>query len=399
MKRILHIDMDAFFASIEQVNRPELQGKPVIVGGKKGDRRGVVSTCSYEARAFGVHSAMSMYRAQQLCPDGVYIAGNLHEYSLVSKRIRLLLFEVSPLVEMTSIDEGYIDITGSLRLFSGEEAIAAHLKNRVHVETGLNCSIGIASNRLIAKVASDASKPNGYSSVPLGNEAAFLAPMGVGKIPGIGPKMCESLNRSGISTVGDLGALSLATLMREFGNAGLGLHRMACGQGSDALQLSREAKSMSRETTFREDTAEWSRVESVLTYLMERTLYSLREAGMEGRRVTLKVRNSEFRTHSYSTTLSNPTSLDSVVWEVIRPLLREAQREVSLVRLIGFYIGGLSKGHHQLLLGEIEDTERWEKALKGVDAVRERYGFQALRSAKSMALGKDVKLSNPSLSK
>lgn len=399
MKRILHIDMDAFFASVEQVRNPDLQGKPVIVGGKKGDRRGVVSTCSYEARAFGVHSAMPLVKAQQLCPQGIYIPGNLKDYVALSKVIRSLLFEVSPLVEMASIDEGYIDITGSLRLFSGEEAIARHLKDRIHNETGLNCTIGVGSNRLIAKIASDAGKPNGYLSVPCGDEAAFLAPMKVGKIPGIGPKMSESLNKSGIYTVGDLQAVSLETLMQRYGNSGMSLHRRAQGQGSDNLQISHTAKSMSRETTFTEDTDDWPKIESVLTYLMERTLFSLREAGMEGRRITLKVRNSQFVTHTYSSTLSQPSALDTVVWSVIQPLLQQGQQETSLVRLIGFNIGELTCGHHQLLLGEVNDTEQWDKAMKGVDALRQRYGFQTVRSARSMALGKEVKLSNPSLSK
>ena len=396
MKRILHIDMDAFFASIEQAKNPMLQGKPVIVGGKKGDKRGVVSTCSYEARAFGVHSAMPLYQAQKLCPDGIYVSGNRQEYSAISKHIRSLLFEVSPQVEMTSIDEGYIDITGSLRLFSGEEAIASHLKYRIKEETGLNCSIGIAGNRLIAKVASDSGKPNGYISVPQGGEATFLSPMPAKSIPGIGPKMNESLNRSGINTVGDLAALSLETLMRRFGNAGVGLYRMAIGQGSDSLQLTREAKSMSRETTFPEDISDWSTVESVLTYLMERTLYSLRESGMEGRSVTVKVRNSQFRTLTYSSTLSNPTTLDSVVLEAIKPLISQAKDAVPVVRLIGFHIGQLSSGYHQLLLGETDNDEQWEKAMKGVDTLRERYGFHTVCSAKSMGMGNDAKSSKSS---
>ena len=399
MKRIIHIDMDAFFASIEQVKNPELQGKPVIVGGKKGDRRGVVSTCSYEARAFGVHSAMPLIQAQKLCPHGIYLPGSSAEYSVISKKIRTLLFEVSPVVEMASIDEGYIDITGSLRLFSGEAAIVDHLKNRIFEETGLNCTIGTASNRLIAKIASGAGKPNGYLSVPDGEEAGFLAPMNVSKIPGIGPKMCETLSKMGIYKVSDLQVFSQDSLIRRFGNWGLSLHRVAHGQGSDVLHTTHIPKSMSRETTFSTDATDWDRIESVLSYLMERTLYSLREAGMEGRRLTVKARSGSYETHTYSTTLVEPTSLDSVVSEHIAPLIASAQCEVPCVRLIGFHIGELSSGHHQLLLGEMGHSEQWEKALEGVDALRGRYGFQALRSGKSMRLGKDVKLSNPSLSK
>jgi len=395
MRRIIHIDMDAFFASVEQVKNPDLKGKPVIVGGKNGDRRGVVSTCSYEAREFGVHSAMPMVQAQKLCPQGIFISGSLSDYASISKNIRSILFEVSPLVEMASIDEGYIDISGSIRLFSSEEHIAKHLKNRIAEETGLTCTIGVASNRLVAKIASDADKPDGFLPVASGEEADFIAPMKVNKIPGLGSKMCESLNRMGIYTVNDLQGLTEKALMQRFGNWGITLYRKARGIGCDSLQMSHVPKSMSRETTFGEDSSDWPYVESVLSYLMERTLYGLREKGMEGRRVTLKVRNSQFKTHTYSLTLPEPTNLDAVVWEHIKPLIESAYKEIKLVRLIGFNIGELTSGHHQMMLENIGNTEQWEKAMEGVDSLRERFGFQSLHTGKSLASGKSNKSSNP----
>ena len=384
MKRILHIDMDAFFASVEQVKDPSLKGKPVIIGGSLTDTRGVVSTASYEARKFGIHSAMPLAQARKRCPQGVFLRGNLKEYAAISKTIHHILFEVSPLVQMTSIDEGYIDITGSIHLFKSEDAIAAHIKETIHARTGLNCTIGISDNKLISKVASGDGKPNGYINVPSGQERHFLAPLALQKIPGAGAKTCEALAKRGIRTVADLGRLTRDELITLFGKSGIGLHRVAQGKGNDTISMEHAPKSIGKETTFQQNKTDWSEIESVVSDLMERTLFILREKGYEGKRITLKVRNQHFKTYTYTRTLSIPTDQDSVVWEQLKALMTQARARGGEVRLIGMNIADLSNDQHQLLLDDPGHSAQWEKAMKEVDHLRERFGFNTLRKGKSI---------------
>lgn len=384
MKRILHIDMDAFFASVEQVKNPDLKGKPVIVGGKKGDRRGVVSTASYEAREFGVHSAMPIGQAVKRCPHGVFLRGTPGLYGKVSAQIRGILGEVSPHVEMTSIDEGYIDITGSIRLFGNEDAIAEHLKARILADTGLSCTIGISSNRMISKVASALDKPNGYVWVAPGEEQHFLAPLDVGRIPGIGPKLTERLNRDGIVTVSDLSSMGLEELVHRYENTGASLHRIGQGRGNDSITPIREAKSMGRETTFSDDESDWAVVEATLRTLLERTLHGMRTKGMDGRCVTLKMRSPDFMTHTYSRTMDVPTALEPEIWAVLQELIAQARKHCDSVRLVGVQLSGLTTSHHQLMLEETESTLHWEDAMNSVDAIRERFGFGVVQSGKAI---------------
>lgn len=384
MKRILHVDMDAFFASVEQVQNPALVGKPVIVGGKPGDKRGVVSTASYEARKFGVHSAMPIAQAVKRCPQGIFVRGNSKLYSEISARIKNILGEVSPLVEMASIDEAYIDITGSIRLFGDEDAIASHLKERVYSETGLKCTIGISSNRMISKVASGLDKPDGYLRIIGGEECAFLNPIAVGRIPGIGPKLTARLKREGIHTVGDLNAMSLDNLMARYGDTGVSLHRIAQGMGSDAITRERVPKSIGRETTFAEDETDWTVVEATLRRLFERAVHAMRMKGVEGRCVTLKVRSPDFATHSYSHTMENATSLEPEIWVVVKGLLKKARTQCESVRLVGVQLSRLTTNQHQLLLDESGEVMRWEDAMASVDVIRERFGAGALQSGKSI---------------
>ncbi|PCJ64726.1 MAG: DNA polymerase IV, partial [Candidatus Hydrogenedentota bacterium] len=302
--------MDAFFASVEVVKNPALKGLPLIIGGLKEDSRGVVSTASYEARKFGVHSAMPLVQAKKLCPHGVYLRGNMADYSAASKQIHTILCSVSPLVQMASIDEAYVDITGSVRLFGGEDAIANWIKETIFHETKLPCTVAISSNKLISKVASAQGKPAGYVNVPSGDEATYLAPLPVEKLPGAGPKTCESLRKTGVYTIGDLASIPEDRLMRSFGQWGYSLGRAARGISNSEVKIEHTPKSIGRETTFHEDKGDWDEVLRVLMYLQERTLYALREKGMEARRVTLKVRHSDFSTYTYGATMSNPTALD-----------------------------------------------------------------------------------------
>jgi DNA polymerase IV len=397
--RILHIDMDAFFASVEVVKNPALKGLPVIVGGRKDDTRGVVSTASYEAREFGVHSAMPLVTARKLCPHAVYLPGSMADYSAVSKQIHTILRSVSPLVQMASVDEAYVDITGSIRLFGGEDAIAKHLKERITADTGLPCTVAIASNKLVSKVASGEGKPAGYLNIPSGEEAAFLAPLPIEKLPGAGPKTCRRLHTAGVRTIGDLAAFPEARLMRTFGQGGYSLRRAAQGISNSEVTVERVPKSIGRETTFHEDKGDWQEVLRILMYLQERTLYALREQGMEARCVTLKVRHSDFSTFTYGATLPSPTALDVDIQSAVAGLVAKAQSKSGKIRLIGISVSQLTHNQHQLNLFSGKRDEKWEKTQSSVDDIRKRHGFDAMRTGKSMALGKKVKFSNPSLSK
>jgi DNA polymerase-4 len=397
--RILHIDMDAFFASVEQVKNPSLKGKPVIVGGAKEDRRGVVSTASYEARKFGVHSAMPLARAKKLCPHGIYLRGSHGEYSRYSKLIQKILLTVSPLVQMASIDEAYIDISGSIRLFGSEDNVAKYIKDSIIDETQLPCTVGISSCKLVSKVASANGKPDGYVNVLQGAEAAFLAPLLVRELPGAGPKICEKLNKIGILTIGDLAQYPTEKLKRQFGAMAVSLQKAANGIGSSKVSLDREAKSISRETTFSEDVGDWEYLKQMISYLRERVMHSLRNEGLEAKTVVLKVRYGDFTTKTFSKSLSEPTSLDKVVEDVSKELIKKGQESIKKVRLIGIGVSQLVHNQHQLSIFDEAGNEKWERATESIDQLRERFGFDAIRSAKTSRLGKQVKLSTPSLSK
>lgn len=397
--RILHIDMDAFFASVEQVKNPSLKGKPVIVGGAKEDRRGVVSTASYEARKFGVHSAMPLAQAKKLCPHGIYLRGSQGDYGRYSKLIQKILLTVSPLVQMASIDEAYLDISGSIRLFGSEDQVAQYIKESIANETQLPCTVAISNCKLVSKVASANGKPDGYVNVKEGKEAAYLAPLLIRELPGAGPKICEKLNKIGIMTIGDLAQYSSEALKRQFGAMAVSLQKAASGIGSSKVSLGREAKSISRETTFPEDVGDWTYLEKMISYLRERVMHSLRNEGMEAKTVVLKVRYGDFTTKTFSKTLPGPTSLDKEVEEVTKDLITKGRKSSKKVRLVGIGVSQLVHNQHQLSIFDEVGNEKWERATQSIDQLREKFGFDAIRSAKTSTLGKRVKLSTPSLSK
>ncbi len=398
-RRILHIDMDAFFASVEQVRDPRLAGKPLIVGGAPEDRRGVVSTASYEARKYGVHSAMSLTEAHRLCPHGIFIRGNFEFYREASKKVHAILGRVSPLVQMASIDEAYVEVSGSQRLFGGDDGIAAFIKSEVFRQTSLPCTVAIAPNKLVAKVGSDAAKPDGYVRVAEGSEALFLAPLPIAKLPGAGPKTCEALELLGVRTIGDLAALPISRLLAAFGPMGYALRRTAQGVSTSAVETEHIPKSIGRETTFPKDLLDWKHIERVLHYLAEKSLYALREEGMEAQRVTLKVRYADFSTYTFARTLEQPTALDSDVFAALHELLPRGRERPMRVRLIGVSLSQFTHNQHQLPLFCGQLTAKWERVLESVDRVRGKHGFECLRSCQSMALGRDVKLATPALSR
>lgn len=391
-RRIMHIDMDAFFASVEEVHNPELRGKPLIIGGDRHAKRGVVSTASYAARKFGVHSAMPLSEAIRRCPHGIFMRGNFALYHEASLTVRRVLETITPKVQVASIDEAYLDISGSLRLFGGDDAIAARVKEQIRKETGLPCTIAIAANKLVAKVGSDYAKPDGYIAIPSGEEAAFFAPMPLRKLPGIGERTCAALQSLGLYTLGDLASCPLPRLRVRFGEeAALGLKLAASGHSESPVETSRTPKSMSRETTFQTDERDWKRLEQVLHYLAERCAYALREENMLARRVFLKVRYHDFDTHVYNLSLSEPTSVDNQIVGALQTLLPKAQRRGAPVRLIGAGVAMLSPNFQQMRLFDPDNIDQWERALEGIDGLRRKWGFGCIQSARCLGVDRHKK--------
>ncbi len=398
MRRILHIDMDAFFASVEQVLDPTLEGKPVIVGGDP-DGRGVVCTASYEARKFGVHSAMPLATAKRLCPQAVFIQGKFEHYRDASERIMNALDAVSPKTERLSLDEAYVDITGSLRLFGSGRAIALKLKRDIRNRTCLPASVGIAANKLVAKIASDEAKPDGILEVSPGDERYFLAPLPVARLPGVGARTQDTLDQLGVRTIGHLAQIPPEALKKVFGQSGYALQQRARGIHFSRVEEAPYPKSIGRETTFPQDLLDWEHIESVLCYLTERATYALREQRMETRCITLKVRYADFKTLTFARTLPQPTDLDRLIYETLRDLLPKAKSRRARVRLIGMSLSSLTHNQHQLSLFPPKLHQKWRRALVGVDRVRDRYGFDFLGSARSMKLQRDFRPLTPSLSR
>jgi DNA polymerase-4 len=390
--------MDAFFASVEQVLDPTLVGKPVIVGGDP-DGRGVVCTASYEARKFGIHSAMPLATAKRLCPHAVFIKGKFEHYRDASERIMNLLDAVSPRIEHLSVDEAYVDITGSLRLFGSGRAIAMRLKRDIRDRTALPASFGIAANKLVAKIASDEAKPDGILEVPPGHERDFLAPLPVARLPGVGARTQHTLEQLGVRTLGHLAEIPPEPLKNVFGQSGYAFQQRARGIHFGRVEGAPYPKSIGRETTFPEDLLDWEHIQSVLCYLMERATYALREQRMETRCVTLKVRYADFKTLTFARTLPEPTDLDKTIYETLRKLLPKAKSRRARVRLIGVSLSSLTHNQHQLSLFPPKLHQKWRRALVGVDRIRDRYGCHFLGSARSIKFQREFRALTPSLSR
>jgi DNA polymerase-4 len=387
LKTIFHLDMDAFFVSVEELFDPTLKGKPVVVGGQSHER-GVVSAASYEVRKFGVHSAMPLRTAYNLCPHAMFVDGHPDRYRDYSRRVRAVLDRFSPLVEMASIDEAYLDMTGSARLLGPPLAAAHALHDAVQSETGLHCSIGIGSSRLVAKITSDQAKPNGVIWVLPGQEARFLAPLDVRKIPGVGKVTERNLHMLGIRKIGDLTALDPEFLESKFGKWGLALAGKAAGLDAggwfdSAFGENEDPKSISHEHTYSEDTAEVAQLEATLARLSEMVGRRLREHGLHSRTVQIKLRYSDFTTITRARSLDQSTQLDRDVFETARGLLRGAWRRGEKVRLLGVQVSSLSPIEGQLSLLDDEKTIKWRDALRAVDGLRDKFG----ESAVSLAAG------------
>lgn len=379
--------MDAFFVSVEELFDPSLKGKPVVVGGKP-DQRGVVSAASYAARKFGVHSAMPLRTAYKLCPQAIFVEGHPHRYREVSGQVHDVLQSFSPVVEMASIDEAYLDLTGTERLH-GPPMLAGHkLHERIKARTGLNCSIGISTARLVSKVCSDQAKPNGILQVMPGAEARFLAPLEVRKIPGVGKVTEENLHKLGIRKVGDLARLDDAFLEERFGKWGLALAgksrgRDAGGWFDSPIGADEAPKSISHEHTFDNDTADPEVLGAMLARLTEMVARRLREHGLYARTVQIKLRYTDFSTFTRAHTLDHASQVDTEFVAEVRSLFdRHWTRKP--IRLIGVHVSNFERSEGQMSLLDQGRSGRWEKALAAADAMRDKYGESSVGLASAM---------------
>ena len=343
LRHILHADLDAFYAAVEQLDNPDLRGKPVLVGGSP-EGRGVVATASYEARPFGVHSAMPMRSAIRLCPDGIIVRPRFSRYREFSTKIMDIFRELTPLVEPLSLDEAYLDITevaeqtGRVPL-----AVALELKRRVNQDTGLTISIGAATCKSVAKIASDLHKPDGLVVVEPGDERDFLAPLPVGKLSGIGPKTVEKLNKGGVETIGQMAQQSMDWFNRQFGKRGNSIQAKALGQDREEVHTEREAKSVSSENTFSTDLANPEELKTELDKLSSGVAGHLERKGLTARTVTLKARLADFTTFTRQTTLAAPTVETATIQETAWRLLSQELTPGRSFRLLGVGVSGFNQ--------------------------------------------------------
>jgi DNA polymerase-4 len=383
MKRtILHLDLDAFFCSVEENRNPDLRGKPFAVGGKP-DERGVVASCSYAARKFGVRSAMPMARAVRLVPDLVIVSGHHRVYGEVSEQVMERLHALTPLVEQISIDEAFMDVTV---LGGSPERLARDLQSGIRDELGLPCSIGIASNKLVAKIANEVGKkgakgdgpPFGLTIVPAGQEAAFLAPLPADMMWGVGPKTAARLAELGIHTIGDLALWPEPDLVRRFGENGRELARHARGEDEREIVTEHETKSISQETTFTRDVRDDKSLERTVREQAAQVGRNLRRNDLAGRTVKLKLRWPDFTTLTRQTTLPHPTDHGDEIAAAALALLKKVRRSGQAVRLIGVGVSGLDTPARQLSLWEAS-SDKSRKLQEVIDTLQQKYGKQVIK--------------------
>jgi len=376
---ILHVYMDAFYASVEPRDNPELRGRPVIVGGV--GNRGVVSAASYEARRFGICSALPTATARRLCPQGIFLPVRMPHYAQVARQIRDILLSVTPLVEPLSLDEAFLDVRGHEPLLGPAPDIARQIKVRIRAETGLTASVGVAPNKFLAKLASDHGKPDGLVVVPPEQVTAFLAPLPVGRLWGVGAKAEKRLHALGVRTIGQLAALPEKVLAGHFGKAGRHLGALAHGRDERAVTPDREAKSISTETTFPEDVGDRAALRAWLLDLVDELAGRLRKEGVRARTVELKLRSSDFHTRTRSLSLPEPTDSTDALWHAALQLFeRSVTEEVLPLRLLG--VGASSLSHQGMVQGQLFDNEerkRGEALDRTIDAIRGRLGPGAIR--------------------
>lgn len=382
-KTILHVDMDAFFASVEQHDHPELRGKPVVVGAPP-DKRGVISAASYEAREYGIHSAMASREAYKRCPDAVFMPVNMNRYIEVSQVVQSIFTEFTPFVEPLSIDEAFLDVTGSFRLFGDGAEIAQKVKDKIKDDTGLNASVGVAHNKFLAKLASDLDKPDGLTIVPSkrGEVMAFLAPLSVNRIWGVGKVTGASLADAGITTIGELQKISETELGNIIGkHSARHLQRLAMGEDERELEMGRDEKSISKEHTFEFDCQSREELKFVLAELVDHVGSSLRKSGKFAKQARIKIRWQGFRTITRQRLFENPVCDDFSLRKMANEIL-DNEELIKPVRLIGFGVGKLvDSAPRQLSLFGDENivNDKKERLSRTVDAIRDNLGIESIR--------------------
>jgi len=390
-RTIFHVDMDAFFVSVEELFDPSLKGKAVVVGGQRHER-GVVSAASYEARKFGVHSAMPLRTAAKLCAHAIFVDGHPERYRECSEKVYRVLQSFSPLVEMASIDEAYLDMTGTDRLHGPPLCAAHQLHKKIKSDTQLNCSIGIGASRLIAKVSSAKAKPHGVLWVIPGQEAKFLAPLDVRDIPGVGKVTEQNLNALGILKVGDFARFDESFLEERFGKWGLALAGKARGEDvggwfDTEVGADSDPKSVSHEHTYNEDTADVDKLQSTLMRLSEMVGRRLREHGLHARTIQLKLRYKDFTTITRAHSLPDPTQLDTEIFEQARNLFHKNWRRGVEVRLLGVQASHFDVRSRQADMIEDDRRQRWQQALSAADHLRDKFGESSVTLATGLKGG------------
>lgn len=383
---IVHVDMDAFFVAVEELLNPALRGKAVAVGGSP-DGRGVVASASYQARKFGIHSAMPSFQAKRLCPNLIFVPAHYEDYANYSDAVAQIMDRYAPQVDWVSIDEAYLNFYGCERLYGPIASVAEQLRSSIQKELHLSASIGVASNRLLAKVASDFAKPGGLLLILPGYEANFLKPLPIRALPGIGEKMETELKQMGIKTVGELAAMPLDLLQSAFGSYGYALSKHAHGIDQPFRMPIEESKSISRELTLEQDTVDEEHLSAILHLLIEKAGNELRKTQRKAKTVTLRLRYSDFKRVSKACTLDRATSLDEVIYRMAMDLLHEIWQRRVRIRLIGIHLSQFEPDTGQMELFPDLREERARNLYERVDQVRERFGFESVRAGKSILLG------------
>lgn len=375
---IMHIDMDAFFASVEIMDNPELEGKPVIVGGVDINNRGVVSTASYEARKYGVHSAMPIYKAKKLCPDGIYLSGRMKRYKNLSKEIHNIFHEYTPLVEKISIDEAFLDLKGCHKLFGSSEKIGKKIKDEIKKKVGLTASVGISKNKFLAKLASTIDKPDGFKIIYRDEVDEFLSNLPIGMLWGVGDKTEKLLHEQGIKTIKNLKKLPKEELENQFGKLGIKLYNLARGIDKRKVIPEEEIKSISQEETFSEDLRSKLDIFSALMGMTEKVSERLHNKKLKGKTIFIKIRYSNFKTYTRRKTIKNYVSSTDLIYDTAKKLLLKNNLLNKPIRLLGVGVSNLSsKQKQQLSLFEKNNEE--EKLDKTIFEIKNKFGSKSLR--------------------
>ena len=384
MSRIVaHIDLDAFFAAVEQRDHPALKGKPVVVGAdpKKGKGRGVVSTCSYEARRYGIHSAMPISQAYRRCPHAVFLPVDFAKYRTASQQVFKILYDFTPDIEPISIDEAFFDITGSFHLHQTPYQLGVDLKERIQKEVGLTASIGIAPVKMVAKIASNHCKPDGLLEIKEGKVLDFLWPLPIEKLWGVGPKTQEALNRMGIRLIGDLAKTDAHFLELKFGETGTHLFHLANGIDPRRVEAHDETKSVSHEHTFDVDTDDVERIEKIVLFLSEKLSFRLRQADLKGKTLTVKIRLSGFKTYTRAFTFPERTNHTDRIYQKSKTIFTEFYKPGMKIRLIGVRLSNFEEIYTQDSLFEDAVEQQREEVHKVVDKIKSRFGEKAIHRA------------------